>query len=237
MADDNPRFTAADADSETPPRVNPLFHWTRETWGLALRAAPLDAHAQHLFTSAQLRLPAQASHDQRERAWRAVAASLGASRDRFVRVRQVHGRGVRVVEAQDGPPDPALLPDGDAIVSNLSGAILAVVVADCVPLLLVDPRAGCGGRHSCRLARHLRRRHDGGGRGDAPGMGHAAGGCRRRSRTEHRRRTITRSVSRWSRHSHRRGMPPRSIAGSRDAAACCVSISGARTSISWRRQA
>ena len=55
MADDNPRFAAGDADSETPPRVNPLFHWTRETWGLALRAAPLDAHAQHLFTSAQLR--------------------------------------------------------------------------------------------------------------------------------------------------------------------------------------
>ena len=142
MADDNPRFAAADADSVTPPRVNPLFHWTRETWGLALRAAPLDAHAQHLFTSAQLRLPAQASHDQRERAWRAVAASLGASRDRVVRVRQVHGRGVRVVEAQDGPPDTSLLPDGDAIVSNLSGAILAVVVADCVPLLLVDPRLG-----------------------------------------------------------------------------------------------
>jgi YfiH family protein len=125
-----------------PPPVSPLFHWTREAWGQALRAAPLEAHAQHLFTSAQLQLPAQADTGQRARAWAAVTGSLGATPDRILRVRQVHGRIVRVVRAGDPAPDPAALPDGDAVVSNVTGAVPAVVVADCVPLLLVDPRRG-----------------------------------------------------------------------------------------------
>lgn len=142
MVDDNRRFGAVAGVPAEPPPVSPLFHWTHEAWGMALRAAPLEAWAQHVFTSAQLQLPAQADPDQRARAWRAVAASVGATPDRIVRVRQVHGRIVRVVRASDGPPDPASLPDGDAIVSNLTGAVLLVVVADCVPLLIVDPRRG-----------------------------------------------------------------------------------------------
>jgi YfiH family protein len=140
--DDNQRFAAAAGVPAEPPPVSPLFHWTREAWGLALRATPLEACAQHLFTSAQLRLPAHVDAGQRARAWAAVATSLGATPDRILRVRQVHGRIVRVVRASDGAPDPAALPDGDAIVSNVAGAVLAVVVADCVPLLLVDPRRG-----------------------------------------------------------------------------------------------
>jgi polyphenol oxidase len=142
MTDDNRRFAAAPAPSTAPPLVNPLFRWTREPWGHALRAAPLEAHAQHLFTSAQLRLPSHAGAAEREQAWHAVTASLGVARNRLLRVRQVHGRTVRVVTASQPAPDPAALPDGDAIVSNLTGAALAVVVADCVPLLLVDPRTG-----------------------------------------------------------------------------------------------
>lgn len=143
MADDNQRDHAGAHAGGVPPRVHPAFHWTHETWGLALRARPLEPHAQHLFTSAQLRLPAHASEAERERAWSAVAGSLGVPRDRILRVRQVHGRRVRVVRAEDPDiVDPAVLPDGDAIVSNVSGLALAVVVADCVPLLLVDARAG-----------------------------------------------------------------------------------------------
>jgi YfiH family protein len=142
MTDDNRRFAAASAPSLAPPPVNPLFRWTREPWGHALRAAPLETHTQHLFTSAQLRLPSHAGADVREHAWHAVTASLGVARDRLLRVRQVHGRAIRVVSAGQPPPDSAALPEGDAIVSNLAGATLAVVVADCVPLLIVDPRAG-----------------------------------------------------------------------------------------------
>jgi YfiH family protein len=142
MPDDNVRFAAAAGAPAEPPAVTPLFHWTHETWGHALRSTELEAHAQHLFTSSQLRLPAHASAAERERAWRAVAASLQADRGGLLRVRQVHGREVRIVAAADPMPDSSSLPDGDAIVSNRAGAILAVVVADCVPLLLVDPRAG-----------------------------------------------------------------------------------------------
>jgi hypothetical protein len=142
MPDDNVRFAAAAAGPAGPPAVTPLFHWTRETWGHALRSRELEAHAQHLFTSSQLRLPAHASAAAREQAWRAVAASLQADRGGLLRVRQVHGREVRVVAAADPMPDSPSPPDGDAIVSNRAGAILAVVVADCVPLLLADPRAG-----------------------------------------------------------------------------------------------
>lgn len=142
MVDDNQGSEAAVTTAASQPHLNPLFHWTREAWGLAMRSRRLDAHAQHLFTSSQLRLPANADPDQRERAWHVVATSLGAGRDRVVRVRQVHGRAVRVVRASDGWPDPSALPDGDAIVSNLAGMVLAVVVADCVPLLLVDARVG-----------------------------------------------------------------------------------------------
>lgn len=143
MIDDNqplaPRLPLAAA----PPRANPAFHWTHETWGHALRAVPLQPYAQHLFTSSQLRLPAHATEAERERAWHAIAEALHATRDRIFRVRQVHGREVRVVRAGDHlSADPRALPDGDAIVSNLAGAALVVVVADCVPLLLADPRRG-----------------------------------------------------------------------------------------------
>jgi YfiH family protein len=115
----------------------------RESWGAALRATPLEPLAKHVFTSSQLRLPANATGEERERAWTAVTESLSAERSGLLRVRQVHGRTVRVARRDDpASADPERLPDGDAIVSNVPGTSLAVVVADCVPLLLVDPRKG-----------------------------------------------------------------------------------------------
>jgi hypothetical protein len=60
-----------------------------------------------------------------------------------MRVRQVHGHAVRVVDrAAAGALDPHERPDADAVVSNLPGAALAVLVADCVPILIADSRAG-----------------------------------------------------------------------------------------------
>lgn len=143
MLDDNPRAGPAAAAAGEPPRPDPAFHWTSERWGHALRATPLEPHAQHLFTSSQLRLPANAGEADRERAWAAITESLGTPRQSLWRVRQVHGRAVKVVPRADpSGADPGLLPDGDALVSNRPGATLAVVVADCVPVLMVDPRAG-----------------------------------------------------------------------------------------------
>ncbi len=51
---------------------------------------------------------------------------------------QVHGAGVAVIDgAGDGP-----VPDVDALVTATPALALAVLVADCVPVLLADARAG-----------------------------------------------------------------------------------------------
>jgi YfiH family protein len=60
---------------------------------------------------------------------------------------QVHGTDVQVV---DGPPAPD--PTCDGLVTRTPGVVLAVRVADCVPVLLADERAGVvGAAHAGRL--------------------------------------------------------------------------------------
>lgn len=71
----------------------------------------------------------------RERA----ARSLGIGADRVVWMNQVHGRDVAVVE---GPWGEAEVPAVDAVVTARRGIPLAVLTADCTPVLLVDPVAG-----------------------------------------------------------------------------------------------
>jgi YfiH family protein len=118
------------------PAPDPAFHWTSEPWGDALRCTRLAAHAQHLFTSKQLALPSPGS-------WREALMSVGAAGDRLMRVKQVHGNVVRVLKrgaVPEGASDQK--PDGDAIVSNEPGLVLAVMVADCVPILIADPIRG-----------------------------------------------------------------------------------------------
>ena len=118
------------------PRPDAAFHWRHEPWGPALRCSGLDPHAQHLFTSKQLALPDPES-------WRQALASVGSTPDRLMRVKQVHGNSVRVLtRGQVTDAASAQRPDGDALVSNHTGLVLAVMVADCVPILLVDPVGG-----------------------------------------------------------------------------------------------
>ena len=113
----------------TLPQPDASFHWTSEAWGDALRCRALDEVTQHLFTSKQLELPSEA-------AWRAALASAGSTPDRLMRVKQVHGNAVRILKRGDVPERArAARPDGDAIVSNEGGLVLAVMVADCVPML------------------------------------------------------------------------------------------------------
>jgi len=71
----------------------------------------------------------------RERA----AQALGLDPARVVWMNQVHGADVAVV---DGPWDTAQIPQVDAIVTARRGLALAVLTADCVPVLLADPVAG-----------------------------------------------------------------------------------------------
>jgi polyphenol oxidase len=81
-----------------------------------------------------------------------LARELGVSGERLVWMTQVHGAGVTVV---DGPRDTPV-PDTDALVTTTPGLVLCVLVADCVPVLLSDPRAGVvaavhAGREGVRL--------------------------------------------------------------------------------------
>lgn len=116
------------------------FHWSREPWGCALRCRPLESVAQHLFTTAQLQLRSAALSPD---AWRQAAASLGVEVDVVRRVKQVHGAAVRIISAETvREADPAVPPEGDALVCHVPGQVLAVQVADCVPLLIADPRTG-----------------------------------------------------------------------------------------------
>jgi YfiH family protein len=71
----------------------------------------------------------------RERA----AASLGLDPGRVVWMNQVHGAGVEVVDAPWGARP---VPETDALVTAEPGLALAVLTADCVPVLLADPAAG-----------------------------------------------------------------------------------------------
>jgi YfiH family protein len=60
-----------------------------------------------------------------------------------MRVKQVHGNAVRVLKQGQVPVDASeLRPDGDAVISNVPTLALAVMVADCVPVLLYDPVRG-----------------------------------------------------------------------------------------------
>jgi YfiH family protein len=121
------------AAAMTLPGPGATFHWTSEAWGNALRCERLGGAAQHLFTSRQLALP---DAD----AWRAALLSVGSTPDRLMRVKQVHGNVLRILERGRVPANAHLdRPDGDAIVSNQPGLALAVMVADCVPILLFDP--------------------------------------------------------------------------------------------------
>lgn len=56
----------------------------------------------------------------------------------FARARQVHGAGV--LRAREPSPIPSA--EADAVISDRPGLAACVAVADCVPILLADPRSG-----------------------------------------------------------------------------------------------
>ncbi|MFB9383119.1 peptidoglycan editing factor PgeF [Pseudonocardia petroleophila] len=77
-----------------------------------------------------------------------VSRELGVP---VVYLQQVHGTRVETVDAVPaaGAPD---VPGTDAAVTALPGVGIAVLAADCVPVLLADPRAGVvGAAHAGRV--------------------------------------------------------------------------------------
>ncbi|MGD2215402.1 MAG: polyphenol oxidase family protein [Gemmatimonadales bacterium] len=59
--------------------------------------------------------------------------------DRVARCRQVHGADVLTYD-DPHPAGVAVLGRGDAIVTDQAGVLLAVTVADCVPVFILDPQ-------------------------------------------------------------------------------------------------
>ncbi|MEU9914332.1 peptidoglycan editing factor PgeF [Streptomyces sp. NPDC051001] len=77
-----------------------------------------------------------------------AAKSLGIDPGRVVWMNQVHGAGVAVVSEPWGDRP---VPEVDAVVTAERGLALAVLTADCTPVLLADPVAGVvGAAHAGR---------------------------------------------------------------------------------------
>ena len=76
---------------------------------------------------------------------RRMAAAAGAGLDDFVFARQVHSGRARVVTSADRGRGTLSLDDAipgtDALVTTDPGVVLAILVGDCVPIVLYDPVA------------------------------------------------------------------------------------------------
>jgi YfiH family protein len=67
-----------------------------------------------------------------------LATEVGLSPDHVIWMEQVHGRTATIVDGPRAHPLEAT----DAVVATEPGLAVAVLVADCVPILLADPDAG-----------------------------------------------------------------------------------------------
>ena len=77
-----------------------------------------------------------------------LGTAIGLGPDRVVWMNQVHGDRVEVVSEPGG----AALDNTDALVTTVPRLALAVVTADCVPVLMGDARAGViGAVHAGRV--------------------------------------------------------------------------------------
>jgi polyphenol oxidase len=75
---------------------------------------------------------------------RRLATEIGVPEDAFLGLRQVHGGRVVLADPDRRTEDPLegfrIAPDGDAILTDQTGPVLFVRVADCFPILLVDEK-------------------------------------------------------------------------------------------------
>jgi polyphenol oxidase len=76
---------------------------------------------------------------------RRLCERLGIAPAGLAEAEQVHGTGIAVVEAGTGSADPSTRPSGpapgaDALLTSRPGLWLAIYAADCVPVLIADPK-------------------------------------------------------------------------------------------------
>ena len=109
---------------------NPGWRWRESPAGEALSNDALEAVAPHVITTRALAFREQIDAD-----YERLGRVFGVAGDAVARVKQVHGRVVVHVR-----PGDSIAPgtEADAIVSTDPGRVIAVRVADCVPILLAD---------------------------------------------------------------------------------------------------
>ena len=69
-----------------------------------------------------------------------IARAFGISGKRLLQVDQIHGEGILVVDSMGANDVPTGALPFDAIVTDRAGLAICVRTADCVPILLADPR-------------------------------------------------------------------------------------------------
>jgi polyphenol oxidase len=116
-----------------------VFFWRAQsgpvTWAFTDRA---DGASTGEFTSLNLGGHVGDDPSAVEANRQAVAGGLDLSRDHLLFLQQCHGADVSVA---DGPWSGEV-PSADGVVTATAGLGLAVLVADCTPVLLADPDAG-----------------------------------------------------------------------------------------------
>ncbi len=131
------------------------FEWVEASWGPVLTCPALSPVAIHGWTTRALKL--ELPDEQCASQWTALAAYADLTITELSRLTQVHGRDIVAIDRPGGVVTRA---DGQS--TARPDVLLAIRVADCVPLLVADRRTGAV------AAVHA------GWRGTAAGIAHAA---------------------------------------------------------------
>jgi YfiH family protein len=96
----------------------------------------------HAFTTRRNGLGARNNGTKQAGDWHPVAGAFGIKPDHLITVNQVHGENIVTIDAQGligGRTDPRTVA-ADAMITTARGIAIGVETADCVPILLFDPR-------------------------------------------------------------------------------------------------
>ncbi len=126
--------------------------WVQPADRWALICRPLRAAlARHFFTEPIVVVLGSAPAAGLD-AWREIAEAIDTSPEHVARTRQVHGADTLLRPGGAVPPGPLVA--ADIIAGDDTSMALAIVTADCGPILIGDRRTGRGRRGPRRLAGH-----------------------------------------------------------------------------------